>query len=275
MDAGLLAGIRAYATEDFPGLNGILVVRHGYIVHEEYYRGGQSELLELYFQTMSVLSALIGSALQQGFLSGVDQKLLDLCPEFKTPETFPPVKTVCIRHMLTMSSGLGFSTANPKKVPGELTFPLRLEPGMGFFLNSTDPKVLSIILSRVTGMNASASPGSTCSNRLGSPTGSGSRSSACGQWDGEQVLPPGWVEESTRPWQHSREQDDRHARSRLQRAGGEVHPAGRPRLSAAGRFRPAPQTRARQPRACRVSHPPISSRGGCFHVACNPGRPGR
>ena len=36
-------------------------------------------------------------ALQQGFLSGVEQKLLDFYPEFESPETVAQVKTICIR----------------------------------------------------------------------------------------------------------------------------------------------------------------------------------
>lgn len=227
MDPEMLAKIREFAKASLPGLSSILVIRHGYIVHEEYYRGSEVELLELYSQTKSVLSALIGSALQQGFLSGVDQKLLDFYPEFGSPEMVTLVKVICLHHLLTMSSGLGFSTSNPKKIPPELTFPLRFEPGTRFFYNHTDPQMLSMILSRATGLNASDFAGEYLFKFLGivswqweavfgySIGAQNLRLCARdlakigylylngGLWAGQKLLPAGWVEESTRAWQHT------------------------------------------------------------------------
>ena len=167
MDPDALAKISAFVTANFPGMSSILVIRHGYIVPEEYYRGNQAELLELYCETKSVLSALIGSALQLDFISGLDQKLTDFFPEFESPEMVAQVKTICIRHLLTMSSGLAFSTSNPKKIPAELAFPLRHEPGARFFYNNTDPQMLSMIISKATGLNASDFAGKHLFKSLG------------------------------------------------------------------------------------------------------------
>ena len=64
------------------GLHSLLIIRHGVIVSETYYAGYRSDRRqhELYSVTKSFISTLVGIAIDQGKLRGVDQRVMDLLP---------------------------------------------------------------------------------------------------------------------------------------------------------------------------------------------------
>ena len=67
--------------EQFPDLHSLLVVRHGYLVVEEYFAGHDSEQLHtLQSVSKSFTSAAIGIAIAQGKLEGVREPVLDFFP---------------------------------------------------------------------------------------------------------------------------------------------------------------------------------------------------
>jgi CubicO group peptidase (beta-lactamase class C family) len=64
-------------------INAFLVVRAGYLVYERYYNGiGQDDKHIVASVTKSFISALIGIAIEQGFIEGVDQNVLGFFPEY-------------------------------------------------------------------------------------------------------------------------------------------------------------------------------------------------
>ena len=62
----------------------LLIVRNGYPVTEEYFHGwGPDDLHTLQSDTKSVTSLLVGAALLQGKISSVNEKVVDLFPEYR------------------------------------------------------------------------------------------------------------------------------------------------------------------------------------------------
>jgi CubicO group peptidase (beta-lactamase class C family) len=99
-------------------VHGILIVRHGKLVFEEYFAGlthptfGETPV---YFDrdrlhvsssvTKSFASALLGIAIEQGMISSVDDKVLDFYPELADLRVgWKP--DISLRHLVTMASGL-------------------------------------------------------------------------------------------------------------------------------------------------------------------------
>ena len=62
MNAGKLGDLQNQVGERFPLATSILIVRHGYIVLEEYYNGDQTTARVIWSVTKSILSALVGIA---------------------------------------------------------------------------------------------------------------------------------------------------------------------------------------------------------------------
>ncbi len=67
--------------KQFPRLDGLLMVRNGYLVLEHYFRGyDKHHAHTLQSVSKSFTSALVGIALEQGKFKGLDEKLLDFFP---------------------------------------------------------------------------------------------------------------------------------------------------------------------------------------------------
>src|SRR3972149_5315123 len=77
----LVEMLDAIQKQNYP-IHAVVIVRNGYLVLEAYFHPFQAgDRHPLYSATKSFTSALIGSAIQQGYISGVDQKVLDLLPD--------------------------------------------------------------------------------------------------------------------------------------------------------------------------------------------------
>ena len=156
MDAKGLEEIDAYVRSTRLDVSSVLVVRHGYIVFERYYHGGSDTLRSINQETPSVLSALIGVAIEQGLIESVDQPMIDFFPENEIIRSDPLVDKITIRHLLTMSDGIitagnmiEFYFSDPK-----LSKKLKTDPGSRFRHNGISPYILSMILRKATGLKS-------------------------------------------------------------------------------------------------------------------------
>ncbi|MCF2943278.1 beta-lactamase family protein [Paenibacillus tarimensis] len=108
MDAARLTGLDSLIKSEFSNINGVAVVRHGYIAYESYYNGRDpEEPLHIASVTKSILSALIGIAIDTGYIESTNQKVLDFFPEY-VPGAADQQQNITIRHLLTMSAPYPF-----------------------------------------------------------------------------------------------------------------------------------------------------------------------
>ncbi|MFS1511574.1 serine hydrolase domain-containing protein [Chengkuizengella sp. SCS-71B] len=94
----------------YKNINGIVVVRKGYVAFEKYYNG--YSLLDTHnvaSVTKSIISALIGIAIDSEYIKSVDQKVLDFFPEYVTSGEDIPKRAVTIKQLLTMTAPFAFS----------------------------------------------------------------------------------------------------------------------------------------------------------------------
>ncbi len=93
MDSSKLDEAMEYIDDNDVRCDGLVVIRNGYIIYEEYpsSRYNSFTLHRLYSTTKSVLSALVGIALDTGNLSSLDTPVLDFYSDI-TPENPSPEK---------------------------------------------------------------------------------------------------------------------------------------------------------------------------------------
>jgi CubicO group peptidase (beta-lactamase class C family) len=166
MSPETLARIREFAQDTSPLLTGIVVVRRGYIVYEQYLRGfHERSYHSVYSVTKSVTSALVGAALGRGLLSSIDQNVMDFFPEIDGWDIDPRVRTITLRHLLTMTGGwtphlpgseerLGLPelATNPALAQTILRRQMAHEPGTHFWYDSLGMHLLSMIVARASAM---------------------------------------------------------------------------------------------------------------------------
>lgn len=89
--------------KEYPNLMGLMVLRNGEKRYENYFHGGSAQShLHIYSITKSILALLIGIAIDQGILKGVDQRLIDLLPEAYTRKNNPMLSSVTLADLMAM-----------------------------------------------------------------------------------------------------------------------------------------------------------------------------
>jgi CubicO group peptidase (beta-lactamase class C family) len=170
IDPAGLAALDDEIEAHYRSINGIVVVARGCLVCERYGAGfGPDHAHDVASVTKSVTSALIGIAIAQGYIGGVQQKVLDFLPEVALQPQEALKRAMTIEHLLTMTAGLSWRTGarayepmlermwrSPDWVAFILSLPV-LQRSMGTFqYNSACSHLLSAVLTRATGRSARA-----------------------------------------------------------------------------------------------------------------------
>jgi CubicO group peptidase (beta-lactamase class C family) len=93
---------------DFKKIGSVLIARHGKLVYDTYFDGDANSLRDTRSATKSITDALVGIALNEKKLSGVDARVLALLPEHarKLQNPDPRKDKITVEDFLTMSSPL-------------------------------------------------------------------------------------------------------------------------------------------------------------------------
>ncbi|MGH7463896.1 MAG: serine hydrolase domain-containing protein [Longimicrobiales bacterium] len=161
LDSLLLA--RAYERAvELPRLHSLLVARHGELLREEYFRGpGRNGRANIKSASKSIIATLVGIAIEEGHLEGLDQPIVPFFPSYIGPDADPRLREVTIGDLLSMQSGLeptsfgnyGNWVTSSNWVRYVLTRPFVDEPGGRMLYSTGSTHLLSAILTRVTGMS--------------------------------------------------------------------------------------------------------------------------
>jgi len=155
-----------YNAAELETLYSLLVVKNGYLIAEDYFNEGSIDQKDrLQSVTKSYTSALVGIALEQGYLSSVEQKMLDFFPEVADQITDPRKQQITIRDLLQMRAGYPWEETDPVLWEGLLSgyyvplieeFPLITDPGTEFHYSNLSSNWLGIIVDQATGTNLKA-----------------------------------------------------------------------------------------------------------------------
>ncbi|MCP4726134.1 MAG: serine hydrolase [bacterium] len=226
---------------DHDYLQSILIARNGKLVFEEYKDGfDRTSLHHLQSATKSITSALVGIAIDRGFISGVNEPFMNFFPEYDQYRT-PEKEAITLEHILTMTPGLewnenseGVSAYENDNYIGHtsasylryaISKPVVYPPGTIWYYNSGCSIILGGIIRNTTDLQASAFADEylfgplgiinynwiTMNDGLTGTGGSlwmGSRDMAKigqlflngGSWNGERIISEDWVNESTKSY---------------------------------------------------------------------------
>jgi CubicO group peptidase (beta-lactamase class C family) len=167
-----------------PNVHGMLIVKDGKLAFERYWGGYAFDYSGENFRgayveydadtihnqasvTKAITSALVGIAIERGFLEGVDQKLFDFFPQYEALRDEEKDK-ITLLHLLTMTSGLEWNemevfyddTSNDliqlfmvgDPVSYILSKPVVAEPGSRWYYSGGDVNLLGEIIQVATGL---------------------------------------------------------------------------------------------------------------------------
>ena len=214
-----------------------LVIKDDTLLYENYFNGyDHNSTVTSFSVAKSFVSALVGIAISEGFIGSVDDPITRYVPEMLDVD--PRYANITLRHLLSMSSGIRYEEkATPGSDSAVIYYgtdlrsvaissPIIGEPGRAFHYNNYHPLLLGLALERSTGRHVAQyleekiwmplgmeAPGSWSldSERSGfekMETGINGRAIDFakfgrlylkrGNWNGVQLIPAEWVDESTR-----------------------------------------------------------------------------
>ena len=122
MDPDVISGLYEHISANNLDIDSVLIIRNGYIIDENYLENhairnemkfarndafihdGKRHVL--FSCTKSVVSLLIGIAIEQGLIKNTEQKFFEIFPEMWGDSYEKRKKNITIGHLLTMTSGL-------------------------------------------------------------------------------------------------------------------------------------------------------------------------
>jgi CubicO group peptidase (beta-lactamase class C family) len=225
-----------------PRLHSLLVSWGGELILEHYASGRRpSRLANIKSASKSIISALVGIAIQRGHIKSVDEPIVRYFPELRRDRD-PRKQTITIEDLLTMRSGLestsgrnyGAWVRSRNWVRYALDRPLVSDPGTSMEYSTGSSHLLSAIVTKAAktstwqfAQNALMRPlGFTLARWPRDPQGIfmggnemlmtprqmatfGELYMNAGRHNGKQIVPASWVETSCEPRTASRWNSDR------------------------------------------------------------------
>lgn len=146
--------------ESLVPLETVIVSLGGEVVAQQGYRGNSvAEPTNIKSASKSIISALVGIAIDRGLIEGVDQPIAELLPDALPDDPDPRLAEITIGNLLSMQAGLertsgsnyGAWVASPNWVRFALAQPFVDEPGGAMLYSTGSTHLLSAILTRVGG----------------------------------------------------------------------------------------------------------------------------
>ena len=211
----------------------LILMRNGAIVYEAYFNGSRaSDSNNIASVSKSMLSALVGIAIERGYFQSTDDRVADYLPGYFRAISNPALQALTLHDMLTMTHGLAWEEREASRllnrsrdwVADILSLPMTSEPGARFNYSTGVSHVMSAALTEATGISVCEFAHRFLFEPLGIEvefwgldpqsyfTGGHSVSMTArelarfgqlylneGRWSGEQIVPGWWVAASTSP----------------------------------------------------------------------------
>jgi CubicO group peptidase (beta-lactamase class C family) len=222
--------------DEVKNVHSILLVKNGKLVLEEYFYGThRNHIHHIQSDTKSIISILIGIAVDKGFIKDINRSILDFFPEISPANLNADKRSITLEHLLMMAPGLqcqdsyryswrGLSEMRQSAdwIQFMLDLPMAEAPGTRFEYCNGASFLLSAIIQKVTGIKSLQFAEEHLFNHLGitevkwpaNPQGItigwgemrlkprdmakiGYMILKGGSWQGKQIVSRNWINEST------------------------------------------------------------------------------
>jgi CubicO group peptidase (beta-lactamase class C family) len=157
-------------------LHNMIVARHGDVIAERHFRGPPPDRpVNVKSVSKSLLAAVTGYAIEEGYLEGMHVPVLPFFPEYAPAGEEGRYDAITLEHLLSMSSGLestsfgnyGAWVVSRDWVRSALNRPMNFEPGTRMLYSTGNSHLTSALLTRATGRSTLA----LAREALGEPLG--------------------------------------------------------------------------------------------------------
>lgn len=175
------ASVRDYApahqaAQQLPRLHSLLISQGEELVFEEYYNDRDpNRPANMKSASKSVISALVGIAIDQGLIESVDVKIADYFPQLISAGNNAEKRQITIENLLTMQSGLettsnrnyGKWVLSDNWIEFAINQPLVAEPGTRMLYSTGSTHLLSAIIGKASGVSTKQFAQDNLTSQLG------------------------------------------------------------------------------------------------------------
>ncbi len=152
VDQRLAAALdREFASDDYSGLASVIVLADGRTVYERYYESVATDHHHVWSVTKSIICTLVGIAIGEGKIPGVDATLAQLLPDHADDMT-PGVAGIALEQLLTMTAGLAGDLPEADNAVASILRKQASTPGTEFSYTNNSAHLVAAILIEATGM---------------------------------------------------------------------------------------------------------------------------
>jgi CubicO group peptidase (beta-lactamase class C family) len=146
-------------------INSIIISKNKELIVEQYFRGmSANRTHNIKSASKSILSILIGIAVDEGYIGSLDERIDQYFPEYFAQNPDSIKQSITIRDLLTMRGGLestsgrsyGRWVMNSNWVNFKLNRPIVGTPGVDRIYSTGTTHLLSVILTKASGMSTLA-----------------------------------------------------------------------------------------------------------------------
>lgn len=222
IDSQTLVEMLQFLQDEGSNFDSMLFVRNGYLVLEVYQPPyDENEDHSMWSATKTIISVLVGIAVDQGMIQGAEQPIVDLFPDLTFENMDDDKVAITVGDLLSMRGGLNWSGINIQQI---LDNPVAEPAGTVFQYKRAQPRLFSSTIEYLTGGDTLDYAREVLFDPLGISVddndwdivGAGTRDGATGlsltpremakigylflnegTWDGQQIVSAEWVAEST------------------------------------------------------------------------------
>jgi CubicO group peptidase (beta-lactamase class C family) len=226
IDSEQLVRLLKHAEQNINSLHSLLIARNGHIVTEAYFYPFERDIKHVSFcASKTVLSTVVGAAIAKGLIESVDQSVLDLFADRTAANRDAYKEALTVEHLITSRAGIDWSqniyygefAESDDQIQFVLDQPVTQEPGSPYASGGGGLYMASAILQELAPEGASAFAQTNFFDPLGISDALWETEASGlfkpfelylkahdlakvgylylndGVWDGQQILPAGWV----------------------------------------------------------------------------------
>lgn len=126
-----------FASDDYAGLTSVIVLSDGRTAYERYFGSEATDHQHVWSITKSIVSTLVGIAIDEGRIGGVEATLAQLLPDHAGVMA-PAVAGITLDQLLTMTAGFADDLSSPGDAVASILTKRAPDPGAGFsYANSS------------------------------------------------------------------------------------------------------------------------------------------
>lgn len=144
---------REVAGAPYANLRSLIVLHAGRTVYERYYSSSPEDYHQVFSITRGIMSTLVGIAIAEHDLPGLDTPLAELLPEYADRMSDRAARAT-LGQLLTNTGGFGFGMSPRGDAVEHILKEQDWEPGRAFRYSNASAHLTSAVLTRATGQTA-------------------------------------------------------------------------------------------------------------------------